>query len=276
VEDAGVEVSGGCGCTVREGATFIGGSVKQSFADPSPSQPHSVDLGIMISPACTVDLGGAAKFGEQDDEGVINAATFVQIVEKSRETLIQWWKHLLFKAVVSIRMSVEVSSRTAIQVPRCGINRHQRHSGPGEPTGSEKTLPENVRPIAVMLALGLIINFEGSSSFFVQKHVEDPLLIVFERFGGLSATGKLSQEVPAICEALLIHALDEVKGEMPGDRRFPVVRFPFVGLHDNRVILHPEESCMLAVGPSAIIDGIRKGYVAREFALGIVSGMGDH
>ena len=75
---------------------------------------------------------------------------------------------------------------------------------------------------------------------------------------------------------MLIHALDEVKGEMPGDGRFPVVRFPFVGLHDNRVILHPEESCMLAVGPSAIIDGIRKGDVARELTLGIVPGMGDH
>ena len=66
-------------------------------------------------------------------------------------------------------------------------------------------------PIAAMLALRLIINFEGPSRFSVQKHVEDPLLIVFERFGGLSATGKLSQEVPAICETSLIHALDEVK-----------------------------------------------------------------
>tara|TARA_B100000902_G_C27228383_1_gene873460 strand:- start:644 stop:1045 length:402 start_codon:yes stop_codon:yes gene_type:complete len=133
-----------------------------------------------------------------------------------------------------------------------------------------------MRPIAAMLELRLIIDFEGASGLFVQEHVEDPLLIVFERFGGLSATGKLSQEVPAICEALLINALDEVKGEMPGDRRFPVIRFSSIRLHYYWVILHPEESCMLAVGPSTIIDGIRKGYVAREFALGIVSGMGDH
>tara|TARA_B100000927_G_scaffold245752_2_gene208432 strand:- start:3022 stop:3543 length:522 start_codon:yes stop_codon:yes gene_type:complete len=173
-------------------------------------------------------------------------------------------------------MSVEVGSLAAIQVSGCGVDCYQRDAGACESPGSEEALSENVRSIAAMLTCGFIINLEGASGLFVQEHVEDSLLIVLERFGGLSAAGKLSQEVPAISEALLIHALDEVKGEMPGDRRFPIIRFSSIRLHYYRVILHPEESCMLAVSPSAIIDWIRKGYISGKMASGIVSGMGDH
>jgi len=89
-------------------------------------------------------------------------------------------------------MSVEMSPGATVQVPRCGIYCDERNPRPGESPGSEKALSQYMRSIAMMLALRLIINFEGSSGFFVQKHVKDPLLIVFERFGGLSATGKLS------------------------------------------------------------------------------------
>ena len=85
-------------------------------------------------------------------------------------------------------MSVEMSPRATVQVPRRCIHGDERDPGPGESPGSEKALSQYMRSIAVMLALRLIIDFEGSSGFFVQKHVKDPLLIVFERFGGLSAT----------------------------------------------------------------------------------------
>ena len=74
---ASVEVSRGRSCTIREGATLIGGSVEKAFANPGSGQSHGIDLGIMITPTRAIDLGRAAKFGEQDYESVINAATFV-------------------------------------------------------------------------------------------------------------------------------------------------------------------------------------------------------
>ena len=169
-----------------------------------------------------------------------------------------------------------MGSRASVQVSCCRIYRNERHSGSGESSGGEETLSENVRSIAAMLTFRFVIDLEGSSGFFVQEHVEDPLLIMLERLGRLSTTGKLGQEVPAICKALLIHTLDEVKGEVSGDWRLPIVGLPFVRFHDDRIILHPEESCMLAVCPPTIIDWIRKGYVPREFTPGIVPGMGHH
>ena len=77
MEDTGVKVSWGRSCAIREGATLIGRSVEQAFAYPGSRQSHGVDLGVMITATCTVDLGSAAKFGEQNDEGVINSTTFI-------------------------------------------------------------------------------------------------------------------------------------------------------------------------------------------------------
>tara|TARA_B100000927_G_scaffold258870_3_gene227545 strand:+ start:70 stop:336 length:267 start_codon:yes stop_codon:yes gene_type:complete len=74
---AGVEVSGGRGCAIREGATLIGGSIEKAFTYPGSGQSHGVNLGVMITPTRTIDLWRASKFGEQDDESVINTATFV-------------------------------------------------------------------------------------------------------------------------------------------------------------------------------------------------------
>jgi hypothetical protein len=61
---ASVEVSGGRGCAIREGATLIGGSVEKAFTCPGSGQSHGVDFGVMITPPRAIDLGRAAKFGE--------------------------------------------------------------------------------------------------------------------------------------------------------------------------------------------------------------------
>ena len=96
VERGGVEIIDGDRGFGRLIAEIVGGAVGRAGLDAGTGEPAGEAVGVMIATLLSGALrnGCAAEFGDAHDEGVLQQAALVKVVEQSGHGLIIFTGHL--------------------------------------------------------------------------------------------------------------------------------------------------------------------------------------
>lgn len=87
VVDGGGEVLGGLGVAGGVAAVFVGGADDRAAGDAAAGEEDALDEAPVVASGelgagDLGDLGGAAEFAGHDDEGVVEEAAVVEVVEE--------------------------------------------------------------------------------------------------------------------------------------------------------------------------------------------------
>src|SRR5262245_37727385 len=69
-------------------AVVVGRAVRQPWADARPSEPHREALRVMVAAVAALSSRSAAKLATPQDQRVVQQATTFQILDKTRDRLI--------------------------------------------------------------------------------------------------------------------------------------------------------------------------------------------
>lgn len=154
VVDGGHEVGGIDRVFFGFASEGVGGTVDHAFFDPATRKHYGEDAGPVIAAAVFVNFRGAAEFGGEHDEGVVEHAAVAKVAEKGGDGVVDIG-HGLAEAVFDV----------LVVVPASGSKRDETDSGFDEAAGEEHALAGLVATVEVAHLVGLLFDVEGLARF---------------------------------------------------------------------------------------------------------------
>src|SRR6185369_5833216 len=99
-----------------------------------PGHRNGHCVGPVIAPAALVHFWSAAEFAQGQDQGGIQKASFIQVIDQSRETLIEPWHVIVLQAAENL----------LVMIPPPIVTGHKGYAHFDEPAAQQKALAEIV------------------------------------------------------------------------------------------------------------------------------------
>ena len=250
MEDGGGEVFGGDGVSGGVGGPAVGCAVDEAALDAAAGEGGGVAAGpVFAAGVGGGDSGVAAEFADPDDQGFVEHAAAVEVVEECGEAEVGGGHEAVLELVEVI--AVGVPEVDAVVVP---VDGDEWDAGLDQATGEEEALAVDVAAVAVAQAGVFAVDVEGASGLGRGEGVDGAGLEAVPGGWGWLRGGferDAAEEVAAAGEPIDIDAFGEVEaGDLEGGS---------VGVADDDegVERLAEPAAVLAGGPASGRGGMR-------------------
>ena len=128
MEDRGVNVSWRTGVVYDFAAKPIGAAKNLAALDATTCKGDRETSRVMVAAAARVDLGSASEFGEPDDQGGVQRATFSKILQKCGAGLIQRWEHVPSQTPENVGVRVPVRTVGGGELAGAATDGYERYA----------------------------------------------------------------------------------------------------------------------------------------------------
>ena len=186
----------------RLGGDLVGLSVDLPALDSTPGEGDRVRARVVIPSAVVADLRRSAELGEEDDQGLIEQATFVEIGQQGRGAAVEDRQHGVLEPVEAIAVGIPVVALGAVEVSGRADHGSQGHSRLDEPSRQQHALAADMFAIGAMDLFRFFLQLEGFLDLRIFEHIDSQAAGVVKLVSSL-APGKTRFETTEEAEAFL-------------------------------------------------------------------------